>query len=117
MESIDGIAAPCALRGAALTFCADAAMRHEPDAALAMAEGRITHFGPADLVMPRLPPGIEVQRNGANTLMLPGFIDCHVHYPQTPIIGAQGEQLLDWLQKYTFVAEQRFADAAYAREV
>ncbi len=48
--------------------------------------------------------------------MLPGFIDCHVHYPQISIIGAHGEQLLDWLNKYTFVAEQKFADAAHARE-
>jgi guanine deaminase len=46
-----------------------------------------------------------------------GFIDCHVHYPQTQIIGAFGEQLIDWLNKYTFVAEQQFADPVHAREV
>ena len=46
-----------------------------------------------------------------------GFIDCHVHYPQTQIIGAFGEQLIDWLNKYTFVAEQQFADKEHAREV
>ena len=44
-----------------------------------------------------------------------GFIDSHVHYPQTEIIGAYGAQLLDWLNKYTFVAEQRFADKRHAR--
>ena len=113
-----------ALRGAALTFVDDphrvgaaAAMRHEPDAIVAMAEGRITHFGPASNVAPRLPPGTAVQSNGRDTLMLPGFIDCHVHYPQIGIIGAHGEQLLDWLTRYTFVAEQEFADAAHARAV
>ena len=46
-----------------------------------------------------------------------GFIDCHVHYPQTQIIGAFGEQLIDWLNKYTFIAEQQFADKEHAREV
>ncbi|HEX6398807.1 MAG TPA: guanine deaminase [Steroidobacteraceae bacterium] len=111
-----------ALRGPALTFVDDpqrvgnaAAMRHEPDAIVAMADGHITHFGPAGDIAPRLPPGTPVRSNGQHTLMLPGFVDCHVHYPQIGIIGAHGEQLLDWLNKYTFVAEQEFADAALAR--
>jgi guanine deaminase len=114
---------PIALRGPALTFLddpmrvgRDAAMRHESDAIVAMANGLITHFGPASQVAPQLPPGTSIQLNGRDTLMLPGFIDCHVHYPQIGIIGAYGEQLLDWLNKYTFVAEQRFADAAHARK-
>jgi guanine deaminase len=112
-----------ALRGAALTFIDDphrvggqAAMRYESDAIVAMADGCVTHFGPASQVLPQLPPGTAVRSNGRGTLMLPGFIDCHVHYPQIGIIGAYGEQLLDWLDKYTFVAEQKFADAAFARE-
>jgi len=112
-----------ALRGPALTFIDDPsragverAMRFESDAIVAMADGRITQFGPASQVMALLPPGTPVQSNGRDTLMLPGFIDCHVHYPQIGIIGAHGEQLLDWLNKYTFVAEQKFADAAHARE-
>ena len=42
--------------------------------------------------------------------MLPGFIDAHIHYPQTRVIGSYGAQLLDWLNKYTFVEEQKFAD-------
>jgi len=50
-------------------------------------------------------------------VILPGFIDCHVHYPQTQIIGAYGKQLLDWLNQYTFVAEQQFADPAHASVV
>jgi guanine deaminase len=115
---------PAALRGPALTFNDDpsrvgvaAAMRYEPDAIVAMADGLITHFGAAREVEPSLPPGAEVRHNGRDTLMLPGFVDCHVHYPQIEIIGAHGEQLLDWLNKYTFVAEQKFADADYARAV
>jgi len=46
-----------------------------------------------------------------------GFIDTHVHYPQTDIIAAYGEQLLEWLERYTFPIERRFADPDYAREV
>ena len=46
-----------------------------------------------------------------------GFVDCHVHYPQTEIIGAYGGQLIDWLDRHTYVAEQRFADEAHARDV
>jgi guanine deaminase len=112
-----------ALRGPALTFAddpsragVDAAMRYESDAIMVMADGTISHFGPATRIAPQLPPGIDVRNNGSDSLMLPGFIDCHVHYPQIGIIGAHGEQLLDWLHKYTFVAEQQFADAAHARE-
>ena len=112
-----------ALRGAALTFDADpfeagaGAMRHESDAVIAMAEGRITHFGAASQVLPQLEPGTPVRSTGSDRLILPGFIDCHVHYPQTQIIGAHGAQLIDWLHKYTFVAEQQFAAPEHAREV
>jgi guanine deaminase len=112
-----------ALRGPALTFVddpqrvgVDAAMRHESDAIVAMADGHITHVGAASGILAQLPPGTPVQSNGRDTLMLPGFVDCHVHYPQIGIIGAHGEQLLDWLNKYTFVAEQKFADPVHARE-
>lgn len=46
-----------------------------------------------------------------------GFIDTHVHYPQTQMVAAYGEQLLDWLNKYTFVAEQQFVEIEHARHV
>jgi guanine deaminase len=52
---------------------------------------------------------------GSDTLTMAGFIDCHVHYPQTQIVGAGGEQLIDWLERYTYVAEQQFAGKEYAR--
>jgi guanine deaminase len=115
---------PTALRGPALTFTGDpfvsgieATMRHESDAIVAMADGKITHFGPAATLKEALPPGTHIYECGRDALILPGFIDCHVHYPQTQIIGAYGEQLLDWLEKYTFVAEQQFSDVAHARAV
>lgn len=50
-------------------------------------------------------------------LIVPGFIDCHVHFPQLDIIASYGEQLLDWLHRYAYPVEARFADADYAREV
>src|SRR5262245_48451403 len=98
-----------AIRGPALTFTGDvftdaAALRHESDALIVFADGKITHFGAADTVRAQLPAGIPIQQFGRDHLILPGFIDCHVHYPQLQIIGAYGEQLLDWLEKYTFVA-------------
>ena len=113
-----------AIRGPVLTYTGDpfhdgleSTMRYEPDAIVAMADGKITHFGPASEVRPQLPEDTVVKEYGKDTVIMAGFIDCHVHYPQTQIIGAFGEQLIDWLNKYTFVAEQQFADKEHAREV
>jgi len=50
-------------------------------------------------------------------LIAPGFIDMHVHYPQTDIIGSPADGLLPWLTNYTFPAETRFADPGHAAEV
>jgi guanine deaminase len=50
-------------------------------------------------------------------LIMPGFIDTHVHYPQTDMIAAYGEQLLQWLDRYAFPTESRFDDAVHARAV
>ncbi len=52
-----------------------------------------------------------------NLLILPGLIDLHVHYPQTEMIAAYGEQLLGWLNKYTFPTEAKFKDYEYARKI
>lgn len=50
-------------------------------------------------------------------LMAPGFIDLHLHYPQTDVIGSPADGLLPWLERYTFPHEARFADPAHAAEV
>ena len=50
-------------------------------------------------------------------LIVPGMIDCHVHYPQLDIIASFGEQLMDWLERYAYPGEMRLADEAYAREL
>lgn len=113
-----------ALRGPALTFTGDPfesglerTMVYESDAIVAMADGRITHFGPAQEVRPRLPADARVLEQGKDALILAGFVDCHVHFPQTQIIGSHGKQLLDWLNQYAFAAEQQFADKEHGREV
>jgi len=49
-------------------------------------------------------------------LLMPGFIDTHIHFPQTEMIASYGEQLLEWLNRYTFPTECKFADVDYAAE-
>ena len=66
-------------------------------------------------IAPRAPATPVDDHSGK--LILPGFIDTHIHYPQTRVIGSYGAQLLEWLQKYTFVEEQKFADPAHAAAV
>ena len=50
-------------------------------------------------------------------LIMPGFIDTHVHYPQYKVIASYGTSLLEWLNQYTFVEEQRFSDENYADQI
>jgi guanine deaminase len=111
-----------AIRGAALTFTgnpftdtAETCMTYLSDSVLVMAGGRIAQFGPADGIIPTLGPDVPVERY-PDSLILPGFIDCHVHYPQTRIIGAGGEPLIDWLDKFAYVAEQAFDEPDHARQ-
>ena len=111
------------LRGPLLRFRGDpfvvgaaAALDHDGDGAVAFAGGRIVDVGPAEQVLAEHPDA-DVLRFGPRKLIAPGFVDCHVHYPQTGIIASHGEQLLDWLNRYTFPEEARFADPAHAREV
>lgn len=113
-----------AIRGPALTYTGDPfkngldhTMVYESDAIVAMADGKITHFGPASKVEAELPPGTKVRNYGKDALISAGFIDSHVHFPQTPMIAAYGEQLLDWLNKYTFPTEQKYSDKEFARSV
>ncbi len=92
-------------------------MRYESDAIVAFGDGVITHFGPADQIQPQLPKDLKVRNYGADALITAGFLDSHVHFPQTPMIAAFGEQLLDWLNKYTFPTERKYADKAFAASV
>lgn len=77
--------------------------------------GRIADFGEyADVI--RRHPGADVAAY-PDRLIVPGFVDCHVHFPQTEMIAAYGAQLLGWLEKYVFPTELQFRDAAHARAV
>ncbi len=51
-----------------------------------------------------------------DSFVLPGFVDCHVHYPQIPVLGAMGLRLLEWLDTRTLPEEAKFSDAAYAKQ-
>lgn len=74
--------------------------------------GNVAALGPAAEVIDRF-PGVAVTDFG-DALILPGFIDIHLHYPQLDIIGCHGERLLQWLERYTFPAEAAFSDDAVA---
>ena len=55
------------------------------------------------------------RQDHSGRLILPGFIDTHVHCPQLDVIGSYGAELLDWLNRYTFPAEIRYGDPAVAK--
>ncbi|MCP5271313.1 MAG: guanine deaminase [Burkholderiaceae bacterium] len=85
------------------------AVRFAPDHWLLVERGRIVGRQAAD-------PGEGWQREDhRGRLVLPGFIDTHVHMPQLDVIASHGADLLDWLAHYTFPAERRYADAEVSR--
>ena len=86
------------------------------DGAVLIRDGRIVAVGEARDVIAAAPRDTPIDDH-TGKLVLAGFIDTHIHYPQTRVIGSYGAQLLDWLQKYTFVEEQKFADPAHAAAV
>jgi guanine deaminase len=86
------------------------------DGLLLVDDGRIAGIGDAKTLLEDLAAEIPVE-DFTGKLIMPGLIDCHVHYPQLDIIGSYGEQLLDWLNRYAFPGEMRFADPDYARQV
>ena len=90
------------------------AARFHPDGLLVVEDGIITDFGAYDAVAPRH-PGLDVTHIEGR-IILPGFIDGHIHFPQTRVLGAYGEQLLPWLQKWIFPEELKYKDRDYARD-
>ena len=83
------------------------------DGVLVVEDGRISALGAASEVLPTLTDEVEVTHY-PDALITPGFIDTHIHFPQTGMVGSYGEQLLDWLNEYTFPCEGQFADKAHA---
>ena len=112
-----------AFRGSILHCLADpgphaseAAVECFQDGLLVIEDGAVTQLAAADELMPSL-PGSAVVEDLTGKLIVPGFVDCHVHYSQLDIIASYGEQLLDWLNRYAYPAEAQFADAQHARSV
>ncbi|MEX6502704.1 guanine deaminase [Pseudomonas zhanjiangensis] len=85
------------------------------DGLLVVEDGRIAAVGHAAELLPRF-EGTPVSEY-PDALITPGFIDTHIHYPQTGMIASYGEQLLDWLNTYTFPTERQFEDKAHAADV
>ncbi|MBJ9986711.1 guanine deaminase [Acinetobacter sp. S40] len=91
-------------------------VRYVEDGVLISENGQIKWFGKWQDAQPHLPENIEIQHY-PEQLIVPGFIDTHIHYPQTEMVGAYGEQLLSWLNTYTFPTELQFKDADYAQNI
>ena len=109
-----------AYRAQLLRFDTDGTPLYESDGLLVVGLGtdgvqRVVDAGPYRTVAARHPQ--VAVTHWPDRLIAPGFIDMHVHYPQTDIIGAPADGLLPWLENYTFPAETRFAQPAYAAEV
>lgn len=80
--------------------------RYLEDGMLLLREGRVVGLHEWQSVSEQLNPHDIIDMRGK--LIMPGFVDTHIHYPQTEMIGAFGEQLLEWLNQYTFPVEAQY---------
>ena len=94
----------------------ESAYEYFEDGLLIIEDGTIAEAGHAEKLLDGLAADVLLTEL-PDKLIVPGFVDCHVHFPQLDIIASYGEQLLDWLHRYAYPVEARFADADYAREV
>jgi guanine deaminase len=111
-----------AFRAAFLDFVADPfyqseaeSVRYISDGLMVLEDGKVKELGTYDALKERY-SDIPVMAYPGQ-LIMPGFIDTHIHFPQTGMIAAYGEQLLEWLSQYVFPTERKFKDKAYAEEV
>ena len=109
-----------AYRAALLSFADDGSARYEPDGLLVVGPGsdgrKVIRAAGAYQALAGNYPGVQVTHLPGK-ILAPGFIDLHVHFPQTDVIGSPSEGLLPWLEDYTFPHEARFSDHAYATGV
>lgn len=109
-----------AFRAALLSFADDGSARYEEDGLLVLGPdangGQVIRAAGSYRALAGNYPGVQVTELPGR-ILAPGFIDLHVHFPQTDVIGSPAEGLLPWLENYTFPHEARFADPAYAAPV
>ena len=91
----------------------DEAIEYVEDGVLMLDEGHVRSLTPFSQT--QLPKDCEVV-DLSGKLIVPGFVDTHVHYPQVDVIASYGTQLLEWLETYTFPAESRFDDPSIAED-
>ncbi|OTG79614.1 guanine deaminase [Acinetobacter sp. ANC 4648] len=91
-------------------------IRYLEDGLLITQHGKITWFGPWNEGQKHLSDTVQIDHY-PEQLIVPGFIDTHIHFPQTEMVGAYGEQLLEWLNTYTFPTEMQFKDKHYADQI
>ena len=110
-------------RGELLHFLADPdkvalkdSYQYIEDGLLIIEDGVVVKIGDTKELLPELDKNIPITHY-ENSLIMPGFIDTHVHYPQTEMIASYGEQLLEWLENYTFPFEKQFSDFEHAKGV
>lgn len=92
------------------------AYRYFEDGLLVVENGLITDVGDYVETLAKQNGELEMV-NYQDKIITAGFVDTHIHYPQTGMIASYGEQLLDWLENYTFPEEERFKDPEYAAKV
>jgi guanine deaminase len=94
------------------------AVEYHADALLWVKHGLVHKMGPYESLEHELTPEQSTKiEDCSQYLLVPGFVDCHIHYPQTQMIAAHGTQLLDWLTTYTFPVEASFKDPEKAAVV
>jgi guanine deaminase len=106
-----------ALRGDLLDFDADpgfAAPAHAPGVRFRPDHWLLVDNGRVAGVQADAPDAGWTRIDHRGKLVLPGFIDTHVHSPQLDVIASYGTELLEWLNTYTFPAERRYADPVVA---
>jgi len=86
------------------------------DGLLWIEHGYIKTLQKAAAIENKLPTDLKIH-HVPNRLIVPGFVDTHVHYPQMKVIASYGAKLLDWLQTYTFPEEAKFSQIEYSQEI
>lgn len=111
------------VRGEILTFKSDPFLTnpekcysHYKDGLIVIQDGTILEVGEYKDIYPRYPELEDIDHH-RDAVIMPGFVDCHIHYVQSPMIGSFGDTLLQWLNEYTFPTESKYKDKDFADEV